>query len=98
MVEPTNPFPRRGLFLIEGRSEEEPVSRMISAQALREELRNGRRPQLIDVRTASEFAGGHIPCSINIPMDQMESRRPDLRLEDEVVLICKAGSRAQIAR
>ena len=51
---------------------------------------------MIDVRTASEYAGGHIPCTINIPMEQFEARRKDLRLEDGVVLVCKAGSRAQI--
>ena len=69
---------------------------MVSVQALREEMNGGRHPQLVDVRTASEFAAGHIPCAINIPMDQFESRRPDLRLEDGVVLVCKGGSRAQI--
>ena len=69
---------------------------MVSVSALREELKDGRHPQLIDVRTASEFGGGHIPCAINIPMDQFESRRPDLRLDDGVVLICKGGMRAQI--
>ena len=72
------------------------MSGTVSIQALRKEMRGIRPPQLIDVRTASEFAGGHIPCAINIPMDQFESRRPDLRLEEGVVLICKGGSRAQI--
>jgi rhodanese-related sulfurtransferase len=51
---------------------------------------------MIDVRTASEYACGHIPCTINIPMDQFEARRKDLRLEEGVVLVCKGGSRAQI--
>ncbi len=51
---------------------------------------------MIDVRTASEYASGHIPCTVNIPMDQFEARRKDLRLEEGVVLVCKAGSRAQI--
>jgi rhodanese-related sulfurtransferase len=51
---------------------------------------------MIDVRTVSEYASGHIPCTINIPMDQLEARRKDLRLEEGVVLVCKGGSRAQI--
>jgi len=51
---------------------------------------------MIDVRTPTEYAAGHIPCAINIPMDQFESRRKDLRLEDGVVLICKGGTRARI--
>jgi rhodanese-related sulfurtransferase len=63
---------------------------------LKDEIKNGQRPQMIDVRTPSEYAGGHIPCAVNIPMDQFEARRKDLRLEDGVVLVCKAGGRAQI--
>jgi rhodanese-related sulfurtransferase len=51
---------------------------------------------MIDVRTASEYASGHIPCTTNIPMDQFEARRKDLQPDEGVVLVCKAGSRAQI--
>jgi rhodanese-related sulfurtransferase len=68
----------------------------VSVAALKDEIKDGRRPQMIDVRTASEYASGHIPCTMNIPMDQFEARRKDLRLEDGMVLVCKAGSRARI--
>ncbi len=72
------------------------MSAMVTVAALKDEMSRGRLPQMIDVRTASEYAGGHIPCTINIPMEQFEARRKDLRLEDGVLLVCKAGSRAQI--
>lgn len=72
------------------------MSTMVTVAALKDEISRGQRPQMIDVRTASEYAGGHIPCAVNIPMDQFEARRKDLRLEDGVVLVCKAGSRAQM--
>jgi rhodanese-related sulfurtransferase len=72
------------------------MSTMVTVEALQDEIGQGRRPQMIDVRTASEYASGHIPCTVNIPMDQFEARRKDLRLADGVVLVCKAGSRAQI--
>jgi rhodanese-related sulfurtransferase len=72
------------------------MSKMVSVAELSGEIGGGRRPQMIDVRTASEYASGHIPCTVNIPMDQFEARRKDLRLEDGVVLVCKAGSRAQM--
>lgn len=72
------------------------MSTVVTVGALKDEIRGERRPQMIDVRTASEYASGHIPCTVNIPMDQFEARRKDLRLEDGVVLVCKAGSRAQI--
>ena len=30
-----------------------------------------RRPFLLDVRTAEEYAGGHIPGAVNIPVDDL---------------------------
>jgi rhodanese-related sulfurtransferase len=72
------------------------MSKMITVAEMSDEIRGGQRPQMIDVRTATEFASGHIPCAINIPMDQFEARRKDLRLEDGMVLICQGGTRAQI--
>jgi rhodanese-related sulfurtransferase len=52
--------------------------------------------QLIDVRSPSEFASGHIPRAINIPMDQIETRLDDLDLNAPLVLICQAGTRARL--
>jgi rhodanese-related sulfurtransferase len=72
------------------------MSTMITVAALKVEIESGHHPQMIDVRTVSEYTVGHIPRSVNIPMDQFEARRSDLWLQDELVLVCKAGSRAQI--
>ncbi|HVN19508.1 MAG TPA: rhodanese-like domain-containing protein [Dongiaceae bacterium] len=52
--------------------------------------------QLIDVRSPSEFAAGHIPGAINIPMDQIESRLEDISSARPIVLICQAGKRARM--
>ena len=52
--------------------------------------------QLIDVRSPSEFAAGHIPGAINIPMDQIEARLDDLAPAKPVVLICQMGKRARM--
>lgn len=65
----------------------------ISIQQLDELLNHKIRPQLIDVRGPSEYAAGHIPGAINIPMDQIESRLADLH-EEDVVLVCQSGRRA----
>lgn len=68
----------------------------ISLEKLDTLLKGSTKPQLIDVRSASEFAAGHIPGAINIPLDQIESRLEDLS-EEEVVLVCQSGQRAGIA-
>src|SRR5579862_1800779 len=52
--------------------------------------------QLVDVRSASEFASGHIPGAVNIPMDQIEGRLDDLRPKTPLVLICQTGKRARM--
>lgn len=53
--------------------------------------------QLIDVRSATEFASGHIPGSINIPLEEIEQRVADLSSERPLILICQMGQRARIA-
>jgi rhodanese-related sulfurtransferase len=54
-------------------------------------------PQLVDVRSASEFAGGHLAGALSIPLDQIESRIADLDCHRPVVLVCKTGLRSAIA-
>lgn len=53
--------------------------------------------QIIDVRTAGEFAGGHAPNSVNIPLDQLEARLGDLDKGRPVILCCATGSRSGMA-
>lgn len=66
----------------------------ITTQELRSNPRAGA--QLIDVRSGSEFATGHIPGAMNIPMDQIESRLDDLRPGAPLILICQVGKRARM--
>ena len=58
----------------------------------------GRKAQLVDVRSATEFATAHLPGAINIPLEQIELRTADLNAEGPVVLVCKGGTRAHMAR
>lgn len=68
------------------------MSPSITVAELRAQAANA---QLIDVRSPSEFASGHIPGAVNIPMDQIESRLADLGA-GRIVLICQMGKRARI--
>lgn len=49
---------------------------------------------LIDVRTPAEFAGGHVPGAVNIPLDQIEARIGELPEAGDIHLICAAGGRS----
>jgi len=44
---------------------------------------------VIDVRPAEEYAAGHLPGAINIPLDQLEARLADLPQNAEVVAYCR---------
>jgi rhodanese-related sulfurtransferase len=54
---------------------------------------------VIDVRTAAEFAAGHVPGARNVPHDALPTRLDELAgLRDKpVVLYCRSGRRTQIA-
>ena len=68
----------------------------MTPEKLNEETKSGRFLQMVDVRSATEFAAGHIPGAVNIPMDQLESRLGDISAGSPVVLICLGGQRAKI--
>ncbi|MGD0791049.1 MAG: rhodanese-like domain-containing protein [Terriglobales bacterium] len=60
------------------------------------QLRNQPSALLVDVRSSTEFASGHIPGAVNIPMDQIEARLDDLGLNLPIVLTCQSGKRARM--
>lgn len=68
----------------------------ITAQDLKIELDQGHRYQIVDVRSAAEYAAGHIPGALNIPMEQAEARLEDIAGSDPVVLACQSGDRASM--
>ncbi|OFZ95282.1 MAG: ArsR family transcriptional regulator [Betaproteobacteria bacterium RIFCSPLOWO2_02_67_12] len=44
---------------------------------------------VLDVRPAEEYAAGHLPGAINIPVDQLESRLAKLPRRREIVAYCR---------
>jgi rhodanese-related sulfurtransferase len=54
---------------------------------------------IVDVRTADEFMmDGHAEGSVNYPLDKIENYIDSLREFDKVILVCRSGNRANIAR
>ena len=53
--------------------------------------------QLIDVRTAQEFADGHIAGAINVPLDRFDPQSLDGSGGKEVILYCRSDRRSGIA-
>ncbi|AWW36223.1 transporter [Streptomyces sp. AS58] len=60
-----------------------------------------RLPELtvVDVRTPGEYATGHLPGALNIPLDALPRAVPALRpLSGDVLVVCAAGPRSEQAR
>jgi NADPH-dependent 2,4-dienoyl-CoA reductase/sulfur reductase-like enzyme/rhodanese-related sulfurtransferase len=55
------------------------------------------RPFLLDVRTADEFAAGHLPAAVNIPVDDLRSRLNELPRDRQIAAYCQVGQRGYIA-
>ncbi|MDF6045393.1 rhodanese-like domain-containing protein [Streptomyces sp. JH14] len=55
---------------------------------------------VIDVRTPGEYAGGHLPGALNIPLDQIQRALPDIRHaadRGDVLVVCASGARSENA-
>lgn len=51
---------------------------------------------LLDVRTAEEYAGGHIPNALNLPNEDIQSIEPDILPDKEqlILVYCRSGNRS----
>ena len=54
--------------------------------------------QVVDVRGAGEFAGGHAEGSVNIPLDELDQRLTELDPSRWVIVCCASGTRSAMAR
>ena len=72
------------------------MNKTITVQDLATLQTSGQRIQLIDVRSSGEYASGHVPQAINIPLEQLEARFGDLN-EGQVAVLCQGGTRAGMA-
>lgn len=68
----------------------------ISATDLKQLLDSKAGLQLIDVRSTGEFAAGHIKGALNVPVNQLRSALPALKLDPNrpVIAICATAHRS----
>ncbi|QOV34666.1 rhodanese-like domain-containing protein [Streptomyces ferrugineus] len=55
---------------------------------------------VIDVRTPVEYASGHLPGAVNIPLDQVRRALPEIRHaagRGDVLVVCASGARSENA-
>jgi rhodanese-related sulfurtransferase/DNA-binding HxlR family transcriptional regulator len=63
----------------------EPITR----DELRRRLKSGEDLVLIDVRPPEEYAAGHLPLAISLPLPQLRRRLKELPTDREIVAYCR---------
>jgi rhodanese-related sulfurtransferase len=53
--------------------------------------------QLVDVRTDAEFAAGHIPRAVHVPLVDVRSEAAGLDRDKPLVVYCRSGERSGMA-
>lgn len=70
------------------------VNPLISPTELAGRIREGKPPMMIDVREVDEFAEGHIPGSVNLPLSNFMNLYQQIPKDQEVALICRSSNRS----
>ena len=71
--------------------------RRLSVAALHELLQRGVTPLLVDVREDAEWAAGHLPGALHIPLGDLPQRLSEIASQAEPVFICRSGGRSMAA-
>ena len=71
----------------------------IEPSELAARLSSDTAPPILDVRSPDEFASGHIPGAVNVPVRELSDRLGALELSpnEEIVVHCQRGGRAAAA-
>ena len=82
-----------------GSNVEESGGASIDSSELARRIQGGSAPIVVDVRTRKEYASGHIPGSVNIPLTELPTRMSELpsARSEEIVVHCQSGRRAEVA-
>ena len=64
------------------------------------QLINRKGAVVLDVRSAEEFAGGHLPSARNLPLDDVEQKVVQMikNKTAPVLIVCKSGQRSARAQ
>ena len=86
-----------GMTMLESRPDLVRRIDRITAVALAGQQATTGAPVVVDVRTAKEWAGGHIPNSLNVPLNHLRQSLAELPPARTVVVHCEGGYRSAIA-
>lgn len=62
-----------------------------------QKLIEDHKVEVIDVRTAEEFAEGRIPVATLLPLNELEARISELDKDKSYLFVCRSGNRSSQA-
>lgn len=65
-----------------------------TTRQLADHLATAASLRLIDVRETEEYATGHIPGAVLIPLGELQERLSELDTSDDIAVICRTGRRS----
>jgi len=72
---------------------------MCKSENKKTEIMKNEKQIIVDVRTTEEWEmDGHAACSVNYPLDEFDDKIDELKAYDKVILVCRSGNRAGIAK
>ncbi|NLU24226.1 MAG: rhodanese-like domain-containing protein [Clostridiales bacterium] len=82
-----------------GATESGAVYHKLTPEAAKERMDSGDVVTVVDVRTAEEFAQGHIAKALLIPNEAINTEKPALLpdLDAEILIYCRSGRRSKQA-
>ena len=78
--------------MVSGRLSPMSDPREIDVHELARLIENGAR--VIDVREANEYAEGHVPGAVLVPLSELEARVDSVPADEPVMVICRSGARS----
>ncbi|MCH1642147.1 sulfurtransferase TusA family protein [Paenibacillus timonensis] len=70
---------------------------IVSNEELQKKLAVGDKVTVIDVREPAEYAFHRIAGAVSIPLGELEHRVSELKPEEEIYVVCRTGSRSDLA-
>ncbi|SFE97751.1 sulfurtransferase TusA family protein [Alteribacillus iranensis] len=77
--------------------EEKKHEDVINLKDLQNKIEGEEEITILDVREPAEFAFGHIPGAINVPLGELEERMNEIDQDKDVHVICRTGNRSDLA-
>ncbi|MED1603540.1 sulfurtransferase TusA family protein [Alkalihalophilus marmarensis] len=70
---------------------------VVSLEELTKKLEGEEEIRVLDVRESAEYAFGHIPGAVHIPLGELEERFDELSKDEEIHVVCRTGNRSDFA-